>query len=156
MRIQPAGWLVIAIAAAGCKQAPPPPAFQAVATVKQLMASILEPAADGYWDAVGSVDDAKGTTYTAPRNDQEWNEVRDYAYIIAESGNLLMMGSRARERADWIAMSEGLIAAGRRALAAAEARDTVAVFNAGAEVYDACTKCHAVYLVPAVQPAATR
>lgn len=149
-------WLVAAAAAAACNRTPAPPAFQPVANMKQLMAAIVEPAADGYWDAVGSTDDAKGTTYFAPRNDEEWTELRNYAYAIAESGNLLMMAPRARDQADWMTMSQGLIAAGRRALAAAEAKDTVGVFNAGAEVYDACTKCHAVYLVGTAKPAMNR
>ena len=34
-----------------------------------------------------------------------------------------------------------------KAARAAEARDRKAVFDAGAEVYDACTQCHAKYAV---------
>ena len=148
--------LVGAIAMVGCRQAPPLSPFQPVADVKQLMASILEPAADGYWDAVGSVDDEKGTTYIAPRTNEAWTTVRTYAYLIAESGNLLMMAPRARDQADWIAMSQGLVEAGRRALAAAEARDTTAVFDAGAAVYDACSKCHATYVAGLAKPSTRR
>ena len=158
-------WCTIAVAGmglAGCQASapppPPPPAlpFQQVADVKQLMASILEPAADGYWDAVGSVDDAKGTTYIAPRTSEQWVAVRNYAYVIAESGNLLMMPPRARDQAAWITMSKELIEAGRRAIAAAEAHDTTAVFDAGAAVYDACSHCHATYVAGIAKPSAGR
>jgi hypothetical protein len=116
------------------------------------MASILEPAAEGYWDAVGVVEDLKGTTYLAPRSNEDWIKVRDYAYLIAESGNLLMMPPRARDQKDWVAMSKDLVEAGRRALAAAEARDTAAVFDAGAVVYETCTRCHATYAVALIKP----
>ncbi len=151
MRTSRARWLVASVAfGGGCRPAPPP--FQPVADVKQLMVSILEPAAEGYWDAVGSVDDAKGTTFFAPRSNEDWVAVRDHALVIAESGNLLMMTTRARDRGDWIAMSVALIEAGRRAIAAAEARDTTAVFDVGAEVYEACTKCHAVYATELQRP----
>lgn len=136
----------------GCRGTPAPSPFQPVADVKQLMVSILEPAAEGYWDAVGAVDDAKGTTSFAPRSNDEWIIVRNNALLIAESGNLLMMATRARDHGDWMAMSQALIEAGRRALAAAEARDTTAVFDAGADVYEACTKCHGVYAVQLQRP----
>ena len=45
--------LVILVAASACSSAAPPPPFKPVADVKQLMASVVEPAADVYWDAVG-------------------------------------------------------------------------------------------------------
>ena len=37
----------------GC--APDPPPFEEVADVKQLMNSVLDPAAEVYWDAVGTI-----------------------------------------------------------------------------------------------------
>jgi hypothetical protein len=44
------------------------------------------------------------------------------------------------------------MAAGRTAMAAAEARDPEAVFEAGGDVYVACAECHAAFaeeLLPA-------
>jgi hypothetical protein len=137
--------LALVVLLSGCGD-PPPPRFTPVASVKQLMASVLEPAADAYWDAVGTIDDAKGSVEFAPTTNEEWNTVRDHAFVIAESGNLLMMGSRARDGGEWMKASQALIEAGRRALAAAEARNKTAVFDAGAEVYEACTRCHATYV----------
>jgi hypothetical protein len=135
-----------------CGAGPVPPPFEPVADVKQLMTSILEPAAEVYWDAVGAVEDEKGTREFAPQTAAEWDAVKNSAYLIAESGNLLMMGSRVQDAGDWMAMSRGLIDAGRRALQAAESRDKDAVFSAGGDLYDACTRCHAKYAVSLLRP----
>jgi hypothetical protein len=128
--------------------APPPSPFRPVADVKQLMASVIEPAADEYWDAVGSIVDAKGVTEIAPKTDAEWKAVRDHAYVFTEGGNLLMMSGRAKDDGDWITFSQALVEVGQRAIKAAEAKDTKAVFDVGAEVYQACVNCHAKYIAP--------
>jgi hypothetical protein len=130
----------------GCNTPPPPP-YKPVADVKQVMASIMEPAADEYWDAVGIVLDAKGEHQIAPQTVEEWEAVRNNAYVFTEAGNLLMMWPRAMDGGDWMTLSQAFIDAGQKAIRAAEARDKTAVFDAGAEVYEACTNCHAKYAV---------
>jgi hypothetical protein len=137
---------------AGCSSPPPAPPYRPVADVKQLMATVVEPAADVYWDAVGTVIDQKGTIEIEPQSVEEWDAVRNAAYVVAESGNLLMMPSRAKDAGDWMTMSQQLIDAGQRAIKAAEARNKTAVFDVGAEVYDACTNCHAKYAVELKRP----
>ena len=130
--------------------------YEPVADVQQLMASVLEPAAEVYWEAVGWIDDESGTTELRPTTDEEWEAVRGAAFTIAESGNLLLMPGRAVPEAAWTPMAQALIDAGRRALAAADARDELAVFNAGAEVYYVCTNCHAAYALETLRPADER
>jgi hypothetical protein len=125
-----------------------------VADVKQLMTAVLEPAAEVYWEAVGTVVDEKGAVDFAPASAEEWDAVRNSAYVIAETANLLMMEGRARDRGEWMTLSLGMVEAGRRALAAALARDTAAVFDAGAAVYEACAACHAKYAVATLRPSA--
>jgi hypothetical protein len=133
------------IAALGCSTAPAPPPYKPVADVKQLMASVVEPAADEYWDAVGTVLDQEGMHEITPQTQEEWDAARNNAYIFTEAGNLLMMPTRAKDNGDWMKFSQALIDTGLKAVRAAEARDRNAVFDAGAEVYDACTQCHARY-----------
>lgn len=111
------------------------------------MEAVIEPAADEYWAAVGSVDDSTGSHSHFPRTEAEWLALRNYAFTVTESGNLLMIGSRARDQDEWVKMSLAMIEAGKRAIKAAEARDTTAVFNMGAELYDTCVSCHAKYYV---------
>jgi len=147
--------VVVLLAGCGATPAPPPP-FKPVADVRQLMSSVLEPAAETYWDAVGWIIDHKGEVEFAPKTNDEWEAVRNSAFVIAESGNLLMMDSRAMDRGDWIEMSVALVDAGRRALDAAEARNKQAVFDVGGVVYDACTKCHAKYAVSLMRPSARK
>ena len=148
-------WLVLvgALLGTGCNRtvppppAAPPPPFRPVADVKQLMASVIEPAADVYWDAVGSIVDKNGVVEIAPQTDDQWKAVRDSAYVFTEGGNLLMMSGRAKDNADWIRLSQALVEVGQRAIKAAELKDTKGVFDVGAEVYDACVACHAKYIV---------
>ena len=141
-----------------CNRTPPapaaaPPPFRPIADVKQLMASVIEPAADEYWDAVGSVVDAKGVKEFAPQTDDEWKAVRDSAYVFTEGGNLLMMSGRAKDTGEWMRLAQALVEVGQRAIKAAESKNSKAVFDAGAEVYDACVNCHSKYIVPGTAPA---
>lgn len=144
--------LVMLLVAAGCEPAPKPPPFSPTADVRQLMASILEPAAELYWDAVGTIVDSAGVTAILPRTPEEWDAVRNSAFVVAESGNLLMMPPRARDQGEWMRLSVAMIEAGKRAIKAAEARDTAAVFNVGAELYETCTACHASYAIETLRP----
>lgn len=137
--------LLVALAGlwlAGCQATPK---FLPVADVRELMSAVIEPAADLYWDAVGTIDDSTGSTSYGPTSPEDWATVRTNAVILAESGNLLMMDGRARDRNEWMTLSRALVEAGKQAIAAATARDTAAVFNAGAVLYESCTQCHARY-----------
>ena len=149
------GAACFAVALGGCESPPPPVPFTPVTTVKLLMSDVIEPAADRYWDAVGSVSDKNGVTEHAPRTDEEWTAVRASATVVAESGNLLMMEPRALDRGEWMALARAMVTAGVRARAAAEARDTKRVFDAGADLYETCSGCHAKYLVPVTSAASS-
>lgn len=126
--------------------------FAPVADVQQVMASILEPAAEEYWDAVGWIIDSTGTTYIRPRTLEDWEAVRNAAFVITESGNLLMMEGRAVDDGPWMGMSQSMIEVGRRAIEMAEARDEQGVFDVGAEVYQTCTNCHTHYARETLRP----
>jgi sirohydrochlorin ferrochelatase len=144
------------VALAGCSSAPPPPPFKPAADVKQLMASVVEPAADEYWDAVGWIVDEKGTMEIQPETPEEWDAVRNHAYVVAESGNLLMMSSRAKDGGEWMQLASSLVDAGMKGVRAAEAHNKQAVFDSGAEIYDVCTSCHSKYAVDLQRPNAAK
>jgi hypothetical protein len=137
--------LLLVLFAAGCSSGPPPPPYKPVADVKALMANIMEPAADEYWDAVGTVVDQQGEHQIEPQTQEEWDAVRNHAYTFTEAGNLLMMPTRAKDNGEWMQLAQALIDKGQAAIKAAESRDKQAVFDTGAEVYDACTNCHSKY-----------
>ena len=136
----------------GCSDAPEPPPFAAVADSRQLMLSVIEPAAEVYWDAVGVIMDEEGTHHIEPRTAEEWEAVENAAFVLAESGNLLLLEDRVQGGDHWRAMSRSMIEIGRRAVEAARARDPDAVFEAGGEVYLVCTGCHAVYADETLRP----
>jgi hypothetical protein len=135
----------IIVFSTACSSAPPPPPYKPVADVKTLMANIMAPAADEYWDAVGSMIDAQGEHQIEPQTQEEWDAVRNHAYVFTEAGNLLMMPTRAKDNGEWMQLSQALIDAGQKAIRAAESRNKAAVFDTGGEVYDACTNCHSKY-----------
>ena len=116
------------------------------------MASVVEPSADEFWDSVGWIDDAQGTIEIEPKTQEEWDAVRNHAYVVAESGNLMMMPSRAKDAGEWMRLSAALIDAGQKGIRAAESHNKQAVFDSGAEIYEACTNCHAKYAVELQRP----
>ena len=118
--------MVIALGAAACGGAPPAPPLKPVADVKQLMQFVVEPAADAYWDGVGTIVDASGVTEFKPETSGEWDALVNHAYVIAETGNLMMLGGRPRDGGEWMRLSRALV-------------------DVGGEVYEACTNCHAQY-----------
>ncbi len=140
------------LALLACSDAPEPPPFAVVADSRQLMLSVIEPAAEVYWDAVGVIMDEEGTHHIEPVGAAEWEAVENAAFVLAESGNLLLLEDRARGRDHWRTMSRAMIEIGRRAVEAARARDPDAVFEAGGEVYLVCTGCHAVYAAETLRP----
>ena len=142
-------WTVLgaALLVAGCGAEPTGPPLQPTATVQELMAHMIDPAADLVWDAVGTVITEDSVDHWEPQTDEEWMVVRNGAVTLVESANLLMIGDRARDQDTWMRMTQGLIEAGNRMLEAVDARDTEAVFALGEEVYNACDTCHNLYWV---------
>ena len=118
------------------------PPFQTTANMKDLMLNVLDPAADGLWEAVGTIITLEGRFEKAPQTDDEWAGVRASAIQLAESGNLLMLPSRSSGSAEWIAEARALIDTSNRALKAIEAKDKDALFTIGGDIYDVCTNCH--------------
>jgi hypothetical protein len=151
MKLRNCQWLLLLILLGGCA----PDAeerFTPVADLSDLMTTIVDPAADAYWDAVGWIIDASGTTEIRPSSPEEWEGVRNAAYQVAESGNLMMMAGRAVDEPEWTAFSQAIVSVGRRAIEAAEAQDEQGVFDVGAEIYAVCTGCHSIYAVETLRP----
>jgi hypothetical protein len=109
------------------------------------MAAEVAPSAEVLFDSVGTVVSINGVEEIAPKNDEEWANVRNSAIILAESGNLLMMDTRAKDRGEWSKNSQALVAAGVAALKAAEARNPAALLEAGGHIDGVCDQCHSKY-----------
>jgi hypothetical protein len=144
--------LAISVSCSSPAPAPVMPPFQTTANMKDLMLNVLDPAADGLWESVGTVITADGTFEKAPETDDDWAVVRMHALQLAESGNLLMLPSRSNGSPEWIEESRALIQASGRALAAIDAKDKDALFTIGGDIYDVCTNCHRQFALQLVRP----
>jgi hypothetical protein len=147
--------LVASSLLAACNKAPPAPPYKAVSDMKGLMNDVLEPSAQGLWAMVGSITTKDGTENFAPKTDEDWAKARHYASVVAESGNLLMMEGRAKDREGWMIAARGLIDQAEVALKAIEKKDADALFTANSDVFLACAECHKTYVIGA-ESAATK
>ena len=111
------------------------PAFQPVGSVSQVMISITYPTSDAIFYVERN----------PPKTEKDWNDLQAQALILAESGNLLMMGRRARDQGDWIKESQDLVDVGAAAYKAAQAKDLPALLALNQRLNDACVVCHQQY-----------
>lgn len=146
-----------------------------VASLRDLMSGLVDPAADALWNSVATISTSSGTEDRRPRTDAEWAAVRREALLLAEAGNLLAIPGRAvvlpgetidggeapgARTADQIAASiaadPARFAAFARALqqtvepalAAIDRRDADALFEAGGAIDEACEACHRAFWYP--------
>lgn len=131
------------------------PELTVVGNNQELMARMIDPAADVYWAVGGVIMDSEGEHWQIPETDEEWAAVSNAAFTVAEAGNLLLLEGRAIDQGAWVDMAKQLTEVGLRALEAADARNLDAVFDMGAEMYYVCTNCHSVYSIGSLQPAET-
>jgi hypothetical protein len=152
-----AGCLVlITIAAlfvsAACAREPAQPPYKMVASVEDLMEGVVEPSSEKLFEIGGLQSSASGSQKIAPKDDEEWSQVKHSAMAVAEVGNILKsFEPRARE-ADWNKNAQDLIDSALAVSKGVDARNPDAVFEAGGHLYDACTACHMKYLPQAEPP----
>ena len=171
--------LVAASLFAGCAApAPeqPPPVespYRPVATIREVMNSVIDPSVDVVWNSVASVVNQKGLADRAPVGDEDWAEVRRHALIVSEAANLLLMRDRpvappgATSQAPGVELTPDEIRALidknpdgwnfyvqqlqdslKPALAAIDARNPQALVDAGEKIDETCENCHQVFWFP--------
>ena len=116
--------------------------IQPVATMMELMSSMVHPASNGILLTV---------TRGGPQNDKEWADVQKSAIQLAESGNLLMMPGRARDQGEWMKDAKMLVDVGAAAYRAAKAKDANALAGLTGQIDATCIACHKAYR-PNVHP----
>ncbi len=139
---------IIASARTTQVEAAAPPATAAlppVASVKQIMAGIVMPAAYVVFDSVSTIVDAKGIQENQPRTEEEWALVGANAAVLIESANMLLIGNRAVDQGDWVTMTKAMADAGQIALKAAEAKSAEGILEAGEAINMSCDNCHQKY-----------
>jgi len=121
------------------------PETQPVATVKQIMIGITNPSAYVVYEAVGTKTTVKGVEEIAPQTDEDWAKVGSAAAAVVESGNLMLTGSRAIDKGDWVKMTRDMMAQGEKAMKAAADKSTDGIVAAGGDLNTTCDNCHARY-----------
>lgn len=107
-----------------------------IATVGQLMTALTIPASDAVFKQLADT----------PSTDDQWIAAQNAAIALAESGNLLMIGSRVRDKGAWLQMSLAMVDAAAAARNAAESRNVDALSAASDTIVETCTACHYKYL----------
>jgi len=120
---------------AGVVTAQAPSPFQPVGNVSQVMIDIIYPTSDALFYIERN----------PPKNDHDWSVIRGAALTLAESGNLLLMGSRARDQDRWAKDAKLLIDAGTAAFKAAQKKDLQAILDLNEQLTTSCTTCHRHY-----------
>jgi hypothetical protein len=110
------------------------PSFQNVGTMSQLMINIIYPTSDALFYIERN----------PPKNDVDWNLIRNQALTLAESGNLLLMPGRARDE-EWVKDAKWMIDLGTKAFKAAQAKDIEGITALSEDLSNSCIKCHLKY-----------
>src|SRR5215208_74701 len=121
------------------------PALPPVASVKQIMAGIVMPAASKVWDSVSTIVDKGGVQENVPKTDEEWAVVGANAAALIESANLLTVGNRAVDQGDWVKMSKAMADAAQTALKATTDKNPDGILAAGEKINETCDNCHEKY-----------
>lgn len=116
-----------------------------VATVRQLMSVIVNPAARMVFGSVGTIVTAAGVEERAPSSDADWDDVAANAAALVEAGNLMLMSGRAVDQDGWARYCRALIDGSKSVLEATGKRNAEGVFSASEAIYDSCNGCHQTY-----------
>lgn len=133
---------MLGLLAACAPQADGTASMRPYATTAEVIDAIVAPDSQAIFDAVAY---ENGRLTRAPRTDDQWNRLKLQALSIAEAGNLLMMKGRAKDAGEWMTLSHDLSTRAAAAADAARAKDPDRLLEAGGELYETCTACHAKY-----------
>jgi hypothetical protein len=155
------------------------PTFRLTASIRELMDSEIDPAADYLWDAVASISTQAGMEERQPRTAEAWHEVRRHALTLIEATNLLVMRGRKVSatylpaaspdeldsaeaqrsiEANWesfVGLAQVLGDVGTKALVTIDAKDPAALFEVGSEIDAVCESCHVTFWYPKRMPSPT-
>jgi cytochrome c556 len=120
--------LLLMLAAVQAEQPKP----KAVGNVTEIMKAMVIPSSNAIWN-VGR---------NPPADDAAWEVLKNQSVLLGESGNLLLIGGRAKDDEVWRSTSLTMVEAGALALTAAKAKNVDGINDAGNLIVDACELCH--------------
>ncbi len=145
-------WLVLfglgSVACASAVNTPTwstPPGGGSTLSIREFMEQLVDPSADVFWSASGTVVTADGEKSRAPTTEAGWEKAVQAASLLVKASEELMSPARALNRPLWLQYSRELGDAARAGRRAALARDESAVFSTGGDIYVACRSCHVAF-----------
>jgi hypothetical protein len=82
-----------------------------------------------------------------PKTDEAWRAIRAQAARLADSGELLLAPSRARDKGEWVTQVRSYVGVATAAVKAADAKNFDALVAASDALADTCVECHKRYLL---------
>ena len=146
-----------------------------IVSVKELMRDMIDPASDYVFDAIGGVDNKKGSLETAPKTEADWDKIRWGGVMLAEGAYLLKVprpfappgdennstgpdpeelspaqikAKLERDPVLWNAKIEALRNVGLQVLDIVKRKDTKELWDAADNLDQACEACHLEYWYP--------
>jgi hypothetical protein len=144
--------------------------FNTQITIREIMASLIDPHADALWNSVKVVSDENGITEYYPETEEDWTALRISAVTVIEGSNALMMPGRAvappgatgifpeyeftpeevaeklaADPTSWVGFAIELQDAAIDMLSAIDTRESEKLSETGAYLDEACESCHSVY-----------
>lgn len=105
------------------------------ANVKQVMLTMTIPASDVIFAAASE----------PPKDESGWKDVRKNALVLTESGELLLTGRLAKDKAAWMDMARAMVTQANVTLKAIDGKDLDALAQAADDLYVTCKACHDRY-----------
>jgi hypothetical protein len=119
--------------------------------VHDMMADVMQPAAEGVWDHAGFILTAEGEESLYPTTEEGWEEVANNARNLITLAEDLKSPDYAPDQDAWADYADGVILASEEIIRAAATREEQRIFDAGGVLYNACLGCHNRYIVEAEQ-----
>lgn len=108
---------------------------QSVGTMSELMLDVIFPVSNEIFYV----------SRNEKKTEKDWFDLRQNALTLAEVANVLMAENRAKDKDRWMTDAILLREVGKKAYAAAKAKDLPALEALNDELYEACQSCHVHY-----------
>jgi len=168
--------LVIMVGSVACTQKNEVKAISTdrpLATLKEIMISIIDPNIDPIWNSVATVNTKDGVEEKQPKTEEEWKILKDHAITLLEVPNLLVIEGRKvavdnlittdgsaelspknvkngidANRQDFNQHAHDLQDAIKQVISAIDARNPEELIKAGGQVDQVCEQCHKQFWYP--------
>lgn len=137
----------LAVGSVACSSDQTPPTRPMTLSLKELMERVIDPHAELFWEASGTIITAAGEKSRAPTTDAGWEAAVNAGATLMEASNLLMMPGRRRDDKEWMQYARQLQHTAAAGMQAAKAKNERAVFDTGGEIFLACRSCHMKYML---------